>query len=61
MAERKFIDCSKYPSAQNCTLAIYGKEDEVLDMAIHHAVTKHGHADTPELRQQLRGMIQSER
>jgi hypothetical protein len=48
---RKMVDCRKVPSDINCTLAIAGTEDEVLDAAVAHAVSKHGHEDTPELRQ----------
>jgi predicted small metal-binding protein len=52
---RKMIDCRTMPSEINCTLTIAGEEDEVLDAATAHAVAKHGHEDTPELREQLRG------
>ena len=58
MAEdRKIIDCRLMPSEQNCSLAISGRENEVLEIARHHAVTVHGHADTPELKEQLRGTL----
>jgi hypothetical protein len=52
---RKMIDCRTMPSEINCTLTIAGEEGEVLDAAAAHAVAKHGHEDTPELREQLRG------
>jgi predicted small metal-binding protein len=52
---RKMIDCRKMPSDNNCTLTIAGQEEEVLDAATAHAVSKHGHEDTPELREMLRG------
>jgi len=54
---RKFIDCRQHPSAGDCTLAISGTEEEVLELAVLHATTRHGHTDTPELRQQLRSMM----
>jgi predicted small metal-binding protein len=57
---RKYIDCREFPSEQNCTLAIFGSEEEVLDMAILHASTVHGHANTPELREQLRSLLKDE-
>jgi len=57
---RKFVDCSEYPSEKNCTLRISGTEDEVLEAATAHAVASHGHADTPEFREQLRGMLKDE-
>ncbi len=52
---RKMIDCRAVPSDIGCTLTIAGQEDEVLDAATAHAVAKHGHADSPELREMLRG------
>ena len=50
---RKMVDCRKVPSDINCTLTIAGTEDEVLDAAVAHAVSKHGDQDTPELRQMI--------
>jgi predicted small metal-binding protein len=52
---RKMVDCRTMPSEINCTLTIAGEEDEVLDAAVAHAVDKHGHERTAELREQLRG------
>ena len=54
---RKFIDCRQFPSDKNCTLAISGAEDEVLDLAIIHAIVSHGHNDPYELRKQLRSVL----
>ena len=51
---RKMIDCRKFPSEIGCTLTIAGTEEEVLDAAVAHAVAKHGHEDSPELRETLR-------
>ena len=51
---RKMIDCRSIPSEIGCTLTIAGEEDEVLDAAVAHAVDKHGHENTPELRENLR-------
>ena len=51
---RKMIDCRTMPSEINCTLAIAGEEDEVLDAAASHAAEKHGHTKSPELREALR-------
>lgn len=51
---RKMIDCRKVPNEIGCTLTIAGREDEVLDAAVAHAVAKHGHQDTPELREMIR-------
>ncbi len=60
-ATRKVADCRRFPSDNNCTLTIAGREDEVLKAAVEHAVSSHGHTDSPELRTQLRGMLQDER
>jgi len=57
---RKYIDCSEYPSDNNCTLKISGTENEVLNTAAHHAARVHGHEDTPEFREELRGMLKDE-
>ena len=57
---RKSIDCRLYPSESGCTLKITGTEEEVLDAATAHAVAAHGHADTPELRDELRTLLTTE-
>ncbi len=56
---RKMIDCRKVPSESGCTLTIAGTEDEVLEAAAAHAVASHGHQDTPELREMLRGGLET--
>lgn len=61
MAKRKVADCRQFPSEKNCTLTIAGTEEEVLAVAVWHAVQSHGHKDTPELRQQIRGMLKDEK
>ena len=51
---RTYIDCREFPSDMNCTVAIAAdSETELLEAAVQHAVSVHGHSDTPELRQQL--------
>jgi hypothetical protein len=57
---RKVADCREYPSDNNCSLTIAGTEQEVLDAATQHAVSAHGHTDTPEFREQMRGMLKDE-
>jgi len=58
---RMYIDCRNYPSEMNCTLALSADtEEELLEAAVQHAVAVHGHSDTPELRSQLRTMLQAE-
>ncbi len=56
---RKFIDCRAFPSEMNCSITIIADtEAELLDAAVQDAVAVHGHQDTSELRDQLRGVIQ---
>jgi predicted small metal-binding protein len=57
MAQRKFVDCRDYPSEKNCSLRISGTENEVLDAAVQHAVSAHGHQNSPELRTQIKSML----
>ena len=57
---RKVFDCRNYPSENNCSVAISGTEEEVLDEAVRHAMTKHGKQDTPHLRDQLRTMLEDD-
>ncbi|MBV9481199.1 MAG: DUF1059 domain-containing protein, partial [Acidobacteria bacterium] len=45
---------------QPCDIAISGNEEEVLNIAVQHAIQSHGHKDTPELREQLRSMLRDE-
>lgn len=57
--QRKSIDCRDYPSERGCTLRLEGTEEEVLETAVYHAITYHGHTDNPELRQQIRGLLKN--
>ena len=57
MTQRKSIDCRDYPSDKGCTLKISGTEQEVLDAAVEHAVSAHGHENSPELRDQIKSML----
>ena len=57
---RKSIDCRNYPSDKNCSLKLSGTENEVLDAAVQHAVSAHGHQNSPELRGQLESMLKDE-
>ena len=52
---RKYIDCREVPSEMHCSITIAAdREDELIEAAIQHAVAVHKHADTPELRKQIR-------
>ena len=57
---RKMADCRRFESDSQCTLTIIGEEDEVVEAAAAHAVATHGHSDTAELREQVRGMLEPE-
>jgi predicted small metal-binding protein len=59
-AQRKSIDCRNYPSEKNCSLKISGTEQEVLDAAVQHAISAHGHEETPELREQIKSMLKDQ-
>lgn len=57
---RKVADCRDVPNEKGCTLTIAGEEDEVLEAAVQHAATVHGHEDTAELRRWLREHLKEE-
>jgi predicted small metal-binding protein len=59
-AKRKVVDCRQFPSDSGCTLVIAGTEEEVLKVAVRHAVEEHGHQNTPELREQIRAMLKDQ-
>jgi predicted small metal-binding protein len=46
------------PSEMNCTVAFSADSDEeLLEVAVQHAVQVHHHKDSPELRQQIRNLF----
>jgi hypothetical protein len=53
-------DCRRFESESNCSLTIIGEENEVVAAATEHAVSAHGHEDTPELRAQVRDLLETE-
>jgi uncharacterized protein DUF1059 len=55
---RKMADCRRFPSDSDCSLVIIGDEEEVIRAAAEHAASVHGHEDTPEMRDQLRGFLE---
>ena len=57
---RKSIDSRLMPSESNCTVFVSGEEDEVLELAVQHAVSVHGHTDDQELRDGLRAALRDE-
>ena len=54
---RKVIDCRLHPSERGCTLSIEGTEEEVIEASTQHAVTAHGHTNSPELREQIKSIM----
>jgi len=55
---RKYVDCRDFPSVKKCTVAISAdSENELIEIAVQHAVAVHEHKDTPEFRQQLKQAI----
>jgi hypothetical protein len=56
--ERVMADCRRFESDSGCTLTIIGEEEEVIRAAAEHDVSVHGHEDSPELRQQVRSMLE---
>lgn len=55
---RQYIDCREFPSDTKCSITIAAdSERELLDAAAQHAERVHGHRDSPELREQLKGAI----
>ena len=51
---RVYIDCREFPSDKNCSVALCANSDtELMEAAVQHAVSVHGHQDTPELRTEL--------
>jgi predicted small metal-binding protein len=58
---RKMADCRRFPSESNCSLTIIGEEEEeVIQAAAEHAQSVHGHEDNQELREEIRGMLESD-
>ena len=57
---RKVVDCRSMPSESGCTLTIAGEEEEVVRAASEHAVSVHGHEDTPALREEIRTHLEDE-
>jgi putative lipoic acid-binding regulatory protein len=49
---RKMFDCREWPG--ECTLAIAGEEDEVVEAQVLHVIQVHGQQDGAELRELIR-------
>ena len=55
---RMMADCRRFPSETNCSLTSIGEEEEIVRAAAEHAASVHGHKDTPEMREQLRQLLE---
>lgn len=59
---RKYIDCRELPSESKCSITIMAdREEELIEAAAQHAVAVHHHADSPELRSQLKQVVREGR
>ena len=61
--KRITADCRKFPSEKDCQFVISAdksEEEELIDVAVHHAVSHHGHTDSPQLREEVRKTISEE-
>lgn len=58
---RKMADLRRFTSSSGCTWTISGREDDVVRRAAEDAASVHGHADTAELRAQLRSQREGAR
>jgi hypothetical protein len=58
--DRVMADCRRFESESDCQLTIIGPADDVVAAAVQHAVASHGHEDTPEMREQIRSMLEPE-
>jgi len=50
------VNCGKFPSEKNCQLVIMAptsQRGDLVEAASAHAIKVHGHADSPQLRQEL--------
>ena len=54
------VDCRDMPSDSNCDVKMSGSEQHLVEAAAVHVVTHHQHADTPELRDNVRKWMKPE-
>ncbi|RJQ70254.1 MAG: DUF1059 domain-containing protein [Desulfobacteraceae bacterium] len=52
---RKYVDCREVPQSwKKCTVAISADSaEELIQAAVQHGMSVHGHSDTPEFRAQI--------
>ena len=55
------VDCSKQPNEKNCKIKMMAPEaqvEDVVDLAVDHAVKVHGHQNSPDLRQKIKAAVE---
>ncbi len=57
---RKTVDCRAIPNEVGCTLTMSGEEEELLEAAVIHAVTRHQDRDSAELRSGIQASMVDE-
>ncbi len=57
---RKVVDCRTIPNEIGCTLAMAGEEEELLEAAVIHAVTRHHEVDSADLRSWIQSSMADE-
>ena len=55
---RMMADCRRFASDSNCSLVIIGEPAEVERAAREHAMSVHGHEDSPEFRVQVAELLE---
>jgi hypothetical protein len=56
------VNCGRFPSEKNCQLVIMApanQREDLVEAASAHAIKVHGHADTPQLRQELGQILET--
>jgi hypothetical protein len=54
------VDCLEMSSDSDCVIKISGSEEHLVEAACVHMATHRGHADTFELRDDIREMMKLE-
>ncbi len=55
-------NCGRFPSEKNCKLVIMApiaQREDLIEAAMTHAVKSHGHVNSPELRKELAGFLET--
>jgi hypothetical protein len=60
MEKRVAMDCRKTPSVANCSVYLSGREEEIVPIAIEHAIKVHEAKRGPELEKEIRDSLEPE-